>query len=61
MPFADLGAFDKDRRLSAISELFTVGLVIRYITWKLGEGVGNGTNSTVTFPLAGPSLPVQKV
>jgi len=61
MPFADLDAFDKDRRLSAVSELFTVGLVIRYITWKLGEGVGNGKNGTVTFPLAGNPLPVQKV
>jgi acyl carrier protein len=61
MPFADLGSFDKDRRLSAVSDLFTVGLVIRYITWKLGQGVGNGTNGLVTFPLAGNPLPVQKV
>ena len=61
MPFADLGEFDQrstaERRLRAV----TVGLVIRYITWKLGEGVGNGTNSPVTFPLAGNPLPVQKV
>ena len=35
MPFADLGAFDRDRRLSAVSDLFTVGLVARYIAWKL--------------------------
>ena len=35
MPFADLEAFDRDRRLSAVSDLFTVGLVARYIAWKL--------------------------
>ena len=58
MPFADLGAFDKDRRLSAISDLFTVGLVIRYITWKLGQGAGNGTNGNagVLFsPVSSPA------
>jgi acyl carrier protein len=35
MPYADLGAFEQDRRLSAVSDLFTVGLVARYIAWKL--------------------------
>jgi len=37
MPYADLGAFDKDRRLSAVSDLFTVGLVAQYVGWKLGQ------------------------
>jgi acyl carrier protein len=27
MPYADLEAFDKDRRLNSVSDLFTVGLV----------------------------------
>jgi acyl carrier protein len=36
MPYADLEAFDQDRRLSAVAELFTVGLVVRYVAWKLG-------------------------
>jgi len=45
MPFADLGSFDKDRRLIAVSDLFTVGLVTRYIAWKLGQGAGTGPNS----------------
>ena len=44
MPFADLDTFEEDRRLSAVSDLFTVGLVVRYITWKLGQGAGNGAN-----------------
>jgi acyl carrier protein len=38
MPYADLGAFDQDRRLSVVSDLFTVGLVARYIAWKLDQG-----------------------
>ena len=37
MPFADLGAFDHDRRLSAVPDLFTVGLVARYVAWKLDQ------------------------
>jgi acyl carrier protein len=36
MPYADLAAFDHDRRLSAATDLFTVGLIARYIAWKLG-------------------------
>jgi acyl carrier protein len=40
MPFADLGAFERDRRLSAVPDLFTVGLVARYVAWKLGQGNG---------------------
>ncbi len=37
MPYADLQGFDQDRRLSAVSELFTVDLVVRYVTWKLEQ------------------------
>jgi acyl carrier protein len=37
MPYADLGVFDHDRRLSNATDLFTVGLVARYVTWKLGQ------------------------
>jgi acyl carrier protein len=37
LPYADLGAFDHDRRLSVVIDLFTVGLVARYIAWKLGQ------------------------
>lgn len=36
MPFADLNDFDHDRRLSVVGDLFTVGLVTRYVAWKLG-------------------------
>ncbi len=44
MPYADLDSFDHDRRLSAVSQLFTVDLVARYIAWKLGHGVATGSN-----------------
>jgi acyl carrier protein len=40
MPYADLEAFDKDRRLSAVGGVFTVDLVARYVTWKIGQGGG---------------------
>jgi acyl carrier protein len=35
LPYADLSAFDRDRRLTAVTDLFTVGLVVRYVAWKL--------------------------
>ena len=44
MPYADLSAFDKDRRLTAVSDLFTVDLVARYVGWKLARGNGKGSN-----------------
>jgi acyl carrier protein len=44
MPYADLGGFDRDRRLNAVSDLFTVDLVTRYVAWKLGPGVAVGSN-----------------
>jgi acyl carrier protein len=37
MPYADLDAFDKDRRLNAVSDLFTVSLIARYVAWKLDQ------------------------
>ena len=36
MPYADLSALDRDRRLNRVDDLFTVGLLSSYITWKLG-------------------------
>ena len=37
MPYADLADFERGRRSGAIADLFTVGLVVRYIEWKLGR------------------------
>ena len=40
MPYADLSGFEGDRRLAAVPDLFTVGLISRYVTWKLGRSHG---------------------
>jgi acyl carrier protein len=39
IPYADLTSFKYDRRLSAVPDLFTVGLVADYVAWKLGRGM----------------------
>src|SRR3954453_15255280 len=44
MPYADLSAFDQDRRLTDVPDLFTAGLVVRYVEWKLGQCVETGPN-----------------
>jgi acyl carrier protein len=36
MPYADLSALERDRRLDRIDDLFTVDLLARYVVWKLG-------------------------
>ena len=38
MPYADLGKLDRDRRLSLIDDLLTVGLLMDYVRWQLGSG-----------------------
>src|ERR1700756_4857060 len=35
MPFADLSGFAYDRRLTAVTDMFTVDLINRYVAWKL--------------------------
>jgi acyl carrier protein len=46
LPYANLTGFDRDPRLSAVPDLFTVDLLTGYITWKLGRGTGS-THQTV--------------
>ncbi|HKB41709.1 MAG TPA: hypothetical protein VKD72_35115, partial [Gemmataceae bacterium] len=50
MPYADLGAFENDRRLSAVTDLFTVGLVARYVAWKVGQARPQHHPSPVLHP-----------
>jgi len=45
MPYADLGSFDHDRRVSAVADLYTVDLVTRYVAWKLGQAAAVEPNS----------------
>jgi len=42
LPFADLSSLQDDRRLSAITDLFTVGLVAAYVAWKLDSRDSEG-------------------
>lgn len=44
MPFADLSKFEQNPEVSAISDLFTVDLITRYIGEKLKDG-GNGAGA----------------
>jgi acyl carrier protein len=41
MPFADLSEFEKNREVGAISDLFTVDMITRYIQGKLGQPSAN--------------------
>jgi acyl carrier protein len=41
MPFADLGKFKENPTVDAISDLFTVEMITRYIEGKLGQPSGN--------------------
>jgi acyl carrier protein len=37
MPYADLRALERETRLNKAEDLFTVDMLVRYITWKLGR------------------------
>jgi acyl carrier protein len=41
MPFADLSKFEQNPEVSAVGDLFTVGMVTRYIQGKLGRPCGD--------------------
>jgi acyl carrier protein len=43
MPFADLGPLEDGLRVSAVPDLFTVGMVTRYVAWKLNQGPKGST------------------
>src|SRR5215208_3874160 len=42
MPFTDLSGLAQDRRVTAVRDLFTVGLVSRYVAWKLDRAERQG-------------------
>jgi hypothetical protein len=50
MPYADLGGFETDRQLTAVTDLFTVDLVTRYIAWKVSSGGEAGLNGDDGVP-----------
>jgi acyl carrier protein len=41
MPFADLSQFEQNPEVSALTDLFTVDMITRYIQGKLGQPSGN--------------------
>jgi acyl carrier protein len=51
IPFADLGNFEHDRRVTAVTDLFTVDLITRYVTWKLINVGGAGANVSGQAPV----------
>jgi len=51
MPYADLAGFDRDRRITAVSDLFTVDLIARYVAKKLGLGNGPNDDGRVIEPV----------
>ena len=50
MPYADLSGLDHDRRAGAVPDLFTVGLVTQYVTWKLSVGARPEDLQTAPVP-----------
>jgi acyl carrier protein len=60
MPYADLSAFDQDRRLTAVNDLFTVGLVTRYVAWKLGQRAEAGPNGAGAIPVTSNASSVHR-
>src|SRR5262245_61066346 len=50
MPYADLASFEKDRRLTAVSDLFTVNLIVNYVGWKLSQRAGAAPNGIKSEP-----------
>jgi acyl carrier protein len=60
MPYADLSAFGQDRRLTAVPDLFTVSLVVRYVEWKLGQRVEAAPNGAGAIPVTSNASSVHR-
>ena len=54
MPYADLSDLERDRRLDNITDLFTVDLLVRYVTWKLESGQGAAERAATAPASPGP-------
>jgi acyl carrier protein len=55
MPYADLRDLERDRQLSRIDDLYTVGLLVSYIRWQLGGG-GQVDSDVPTPVLVAPDM-----
>jgi acyl carrier protein len=57
MPYADLTDLVREGRLGNLSDLFTVDLLVRYVTWKLEGGDKSAASAPATaLDSPGPSL-----
>ena len=45
LPYADLDRFDGRRNLASLADLFTVGLLARYVAWKLASAGGTAADA----------------
>jgi acyl carrier protein len=54
MPYADLRALERDRRLNRIDDLLTVDLLSSFITWKLGGSGGADGDAHAPAPHHSP-------
>jgi acyl carrier protein len=50
LPYADIRNFPCERRLTGISDLFTVGLVGAYVEWKLDRSAGSDKGPLSVLP-----------
>ena len=57
LPHSDLSGFERDPRLSAVQDLFTVGLVSRYVAWELGRGAEAGRDGLESVAVTPSSSP----
>jgi acyl carrier protein len=56
MPYADLDEFSHDRQLTSVPNLFTVGLVARFVAWKLS--IPRGDRAATTMSSGAQAVPV---
>jgi hypothetical protein len=52
LPYAELSVFALDRRVTAVQVFITVGLIVRYMAWKLGQCVESGPQRMGTISYA---------
>jgi acyl carrier protein len=57
MPFAESSNLEHERRLRKIDDLFTVGLLVSYVMWKLGGGGKVETDAESAIPYSPSPIP----
>jgi acyl carrier protein len=57
MPFAESRDLECERRLSKIDDLFTVGLLVSYVMWKLGGGGEVKMDAEPAIPYSPSAIP----